>query len=275
MKRRDSESTSAIGCVRTPSGRVLRGGSSVRVTVGALLLSASVGATSIKTLANDDPVMCARFKDLVEAAATHGMTDDNLCTFRFASLPTSASSPFGFSFPQWESMTVSDAAGTYSGMITADGNNHAREFDPPSQRSRMALDDKRQRLEVADLETQGILVFHKTSIPVSGHTLTFAQMDWTRCPRNTLMYAGALLYTAYRDRDLTEAIPSDASPLFAEIAIWNGSVPVAIEVNPARKDLGTEMMLTLTVLWWRESDKKREENGVLGGGDHCVFGLRN
>lgn len=118
-------------------------------------------------------------------------------------------------------------------------------------------------------------MFHKTSIPVSGHTLTFAQMDWTRCPRNTLMYAGALLYTAYRDRDLTEAIPSDASPLFAEIAIWNGSVPVAIEVNPARKDLGTEMMLTLTVLWWRESDKKREENGVLGGGDHCVFGLRN
>lgn len=246
----------------------------VLVTGGALLLSASVGATAIKTLANDDPVMCAQFKKMA-AAAAQGLTDDHLCTFRFAKLPMSATRPFGFSFPQWVPMTVTDAPAMYSDMVTADENINAREFDSPSQKARVALDDRHQRQEVSELAAQGILAFHKTTIPVSGRPLTFAQMDWTSCPRNPLMYAGALLYTAYRDTELHQAIPSDSSPLFAELAIWDGRVPVAIEVDPASKSLGTEMTLTLTALWWRVSDKKREENGVLGGGDHCVFGLKN
>jgi hypothetical protein len=218
--------------------------------------------------------MCAQLLHMAEAAGLPHLTAEQLCTFRFVGLPESVTKRFGFSFPKWESLAVTDAPSMYSRMVTADFDTHSREFDSSDQKARVAKDDQSQREEVAEMASQGILVFRKAAIPISGRLLTFAQMDWTHCPSKPPMYAGALIYTAFDDPGLRGSIPSDSSPIWAEIALWNGSVPVTIDINPADKRFGDEMHLTLNVLWWRETGDKREERGLLGGGEHCVFGFK-
>jgi hypothetical protein len=161
----------------------------------------------------------------------------------------------------------------YTVLVEEHMNTSARETDTPELKMAAQRELARQGDEVARLGGQGNLLFRRSDITVSGQELTFVQVDWLHCPVPDTRYMGPLVYASYLSDDprLRKPVPGDSSPLAAELAIWRGSTPVAIEVVPPIKDVESHPYIFVTTLWWRKTGRKREENGALGGRQACVF----
>jgi hypothetical protein len=94
------------------------GRAQVLLAVMALACTGTTGAAvSIKTVVNSDPAACGSLLAMVKAAGVLNMSDEQLCDFRFARLPSSQTK--GFAFPTWTVLPVDDPPAMYFRLLHA------------------------------------------------------------------------------------------------------------------------------------------------------------
>lgn len=236
---------------------------SVRAAMGCLGVAFSVLARAatptIHMKHSYDPEVCTAFLAMVKAAGIARMTDEQLCDFRFAHLPSSAT--HGFTFPVWKRISVTDVPAMYFHLLQANVPAHGpfkMGYPWPNLMSAARAGAKDENLDFSVMQA---------ALQNKGKDLTFVQMDIKRCSnavykpfyskssRQMQPYVkdiGLPFFSVFTKDDIKTPIPIMAAPFVGgQVAFWKKNIPIELtSVNgwvrlPGRKP---ELILALNGL---------------------------
>jgi hypothetical protein len=218
----------------------------------AVASTATAGTVTMHTITDFDKTTCAAFRKMVVAADIAGMTDQQLCDFRFARLPASATK--GFTFPRWKELKVSDPVETFRSVSLGNMHRagHTAGYPTDLVLESVSVNSKANNLRfyTTDVQYQG-----------KGPVATLLLADVVSCPKGTFnneMDAPALF--SFNDQNLTKQEPMDPSSAASagtELAFWKGNIPVVLSISNRWIKLSSQPGPGLDVelmSWYRRKD---------------------
>lgn len=186
-------------------------------------------ATTIETSADEDPVLCGQFLEMIKAAGIPEMSDAQLCDFRFEQLPPAKTRHFAS--VHWDPLEVKDPAAMYYRMRMANVSGPPSNDGPPWPNLMKALAEA-----VADHN----IAFETTQVQLQGKgpEVTVTKMDAVRSCSQLPKYLhvmGVPYYAIYKGKALQHPLRIWIPHESWQMMLWKHKglqIPVLLEIWP-------------------------------------------
>lgn len=186
---------------------------------------------------NKDHSICNDFASLLQYASVASMTDDELCTFRFSSLPKRATGRF--SFPRWREYKGSDPATEAMRVFGANSmpnqKHDARVVANDAAFIRAARSEKNLKVYRIVLQVPGSRApLYVEMIDLNHCSKTKVQYQETdgSTKSSPYVYQGFPALGAFTGPSYAEQIAVETTVFEPQVAIYDGNTPMQISIAP-------------------------------------------